>query len=169
VAEDNILHNEELFLRLNEHATRSALQFSLQGKDRPSLGPDAIWTINLIIHNAYLQGALGYLGAHTLDKITDGVIGALLTRLVAVGGKLLGHVRHPAPEPVPPQVEKEVDALTDAFRSLLIAAEDERAKHALAGGQRESADILSREFKLPRDKAETIAHEYGAEIERWLR
>jgi len=163
------LHNEELFLRLNEHATRSALQFSLTTRDRPSPPPDLIWTVNLIIHSEYVHGVIAYLGAHALDKITDGAIGALLDRLVAVGGELLGHVHKPAPEPLPPQIEEEVDALTDAFRSLVMAVEDERIKHALAEGQRESVEFLTREFKLPKDKAEAISHEYGAEIARWLR
>ena len=170
MAAENVLHNEELLARLNEHASRSALQFSLKTKDRPSPAPDLIWAVNLIIHNEYLHGAFAYLAMHALDKVTDGAIGAALDRAGGVGRKLLGHARKPPPAaPVPPELEKEVDALTDAFRSLLIEAQDERKKQALAGGQTESAEFLIREFKLPADKAEAIAHAYGTDIERWLR
>lgn len=168
VAEDK-LRNDVLFFRLNRHASQSAMQFSLRAKDRPTPSPDVIWTINLLIQNEYFHGVLAYLGMHTLDKVTDGSIDALLNRLIGVGGKLLSHVRKPKPEPTPPEIEREVDDLIDAFRTMLIAAEGERLRHALTGGDRESADFLVNEFKLPRDKAEALAHQYGTDIAEWLR
>jgi hypothetical protein len=166
---ENELDNDELFFRLNRHASQSAMQFSLLAKDRPSPAPDVIWTINLLIQNGYLHGALAYLGMHTLDKVTDGSIDALLNRLKKVGGKLLSHLHKPKPEPTPPDIEREIDDLTNAFRIMLLTVERERLRQALTGGDRESADFLANELKVPRDKAEALARLYGTDIAEWLR
>lgn len=162
------LNHDDLFFRLNRHATQSAMQFSLHAKDRPSPAPDVIWLINLLIENGYLHGVLAYLGMHTLDKVTDGSIEALLNRLKAVSGKLLAQVRKPKPEPTPPEIEREVDDLTGAFRMVLVTVDVERLQQALTEGERESADFLVSEFKLPRHKAEALARQYGTDIAEWL-
>lgn len=163
------LRNDDLFFRLNRHVSRSAMQFSLAAKHRPSPSPDVIWTINLLIHNEYLHGVLAYLGMHALDQITDGSIKALLNRLKAAGGRLLARVRQPDPEPIPADMERDADDLADSFRTLLIAVQGERLEHALTAGDRESADFLAREFRLPREKAEELARQYGIDIAEWLR
>ena len=163
---ENELQHDDLFFRLNRHATQSALQFSLHAKDRPSPAPDLIWLINLLIENGYLHGVLAYLGMHTLDKVTDGSIEAPLNCLKAVAGELLAQVRKPKLEPAPPDIEREVDDLTGAFRMVLVSVDVERLQQALTEGER---DLLVSEFKLSRDKAEALARQYGTDIAEWLR
>jgi hypothetical protein len=169
MAEEILLHNEKFLFDLNKTTAKFATQFSIQTINRPALPPELIWAINLLLHNEYMHGAFAYLGMHIVDKVTDGAIGALLGRAVAVGDKLLGHVRKTPTEPVSVDTEREVDSLTDAFRTILVSAKEERLNHALAEGQQKAIGLLIEEYKLPMQKAEAITKEHATEIAQWVR
>jgi hypothetical protein len=160
------MQNERLYLNLNRHAASAAVHFSLQDEHRPTLGPDIIWLINLLITSHIIHGALGYIGMRVLDHATDWAIDDAAAEVKRIGGRLLAMIRTKAPKADTEQAEAELDARVSEFRSRADALEASLVSEALASGQAEMVQSVTAEFHLRRSDAEIFGKGLSARNRR---